>query len=327
MERIQGEHMRMFSGIAKLAREGPSLEQKARVEYRQLPARSLLNRCSGERMPFEWTINPYRGCEFGCKYCYARYTHEFMEYRDAGDFEQCVFAKSFDPAEFAHELRLVKRDEWIAIGTATDPYQPAERRYGVTRGILEVFARKTGFRLSVTTKSDLVARDAALLAEIAQGNAVRVNMTVTSMDAELARIIEPKAPRPDLRMQALRAIGAAGIEKSVFASPVMPGINDSRASLARVAEAAVQAGAKHFWAQPLFLKDCAAVVFLPFLEEQFPGLARAYRETYAKSAYLHGTYPERLRKVVAEIREEYGLNCARPAPAQQWGQLDLFELR
>jgi len=317
----------MFSGIARLARQGASLEQKARVEYRELPARSLLNRCSGERMPFEWTINPYRGCEFGCKYCYARYTHEFMEYRDAVDFERRIFAKTFDAAAFARELRAVKSEEWIAIGTATDPYQPAERRYGVTRRILEVFARKRGFRVALTTKSDLVAHDAALLAEIAKSNLLRVNMTVTTMDVELARLIEPMAPRPDLRMRALGAISAAGIDTSVFASPVLPGINDSRASLERVAAAAVRAGARRFWAQPLFLKDCAMSVFMPFVEQRFPGLAQAYRDTYGKSAYLRGAYPERIKTMVEQIRAAYGLNSSAPAPAPQWGQLDLFELR
>ena len=115
-------------------------EAKARVEYRELAARSLLNRCSGTRMPFDWTINPYRGCEFGCKYCYARYTHEFMELREPEDFERRIFAKEFDAAGFGRELRQVKQGEWVAIGTATDPYQPAERRYGVTRKVLEVFA-------------------------------------------------------------------------------------------------------------------------------------------------------------------------------------------
>ena len=193
-------------GIARMAQDAKALEAKARVEYRELAARSLLNRCSGTRMPFDWTINPYRGCEFGCKYCYARYTHEFMELREPQDFERRIFAKEFNAAGFGRELRQVKQGEWVAIGTATDPYQPAERRYGLTRKVLEVFARRGGFKLALTTKSDLVSRDAALLAEAGRRNTVRVNVTVTTMDAGLARAMEPMAPRPDLRMGAVKAL-------------------------------------------------------------------------------------------------------------------------
>ena len=148
----------------------PTLEEKRRVEYFRLDARSLLNRCSSPHMPFAWTINPYRGCEFGCKYCYARSTHEFMELRAPNDFEERIYAKEFPAEAFRAELKRVGPEESIAIGTATDPYQPAERRYGLTRAILEVFGPLRGYRLSITTKSDLIARDADLLAEIAAGN-------------------------------------------------------------------------------------------------------------------------------------------------------------
>ena len=131
-------------GIARLAAEGESLRQGHEVEYFTLPVRSLLNRCTGVRMPFEWTINPYRGCEFACKYCYARYTHEFMEMRDGVDFEQKIYVKQHAANLLRQELRRVKPGEQIAIGTATDPYQPAERRFEVTRAILEELARHEG---------------------------------------------------------------------------------------------------------------------------------------------------------------------------------------
>src|SRR5205823_9181734 len=126
-------------GIARLASLGSSIEEGHQVEYFTLPARSLLNRCTSRRMPFSWTINPYRGCEFGCKYCYARYTHEFMELRDPEQFERKIFAKKFDAARFREELLGLPVGENVALGTATDPYQPAERRYGITRKMLEVF--------------------------------------------------------------------------------------------------------------------------------------------------------------------------------------------
>src|SRR3984885_13200874 len=142
-------------GIARLASEGESLRLGHEVEYFTLPVRSLLNRCTGTRMPFDWTINPYRGCEFACKYCYARYTHEFMEMRDGADFEQKIYVKQHAANLLLHDLHRVKAGEAIALGTATDPYQPAERRYEVTRGILEEFARHRGYELGIVTKSNL----------------------------------------------------------------------------------------------------------------------------------------------------------------------------
>ncbi|WP_321475452.1 radical SAM protein [uncultured Paludibaculum sp.] len=308
----------MFSGIAKLAHEGGQLEQKARVQYRELDSRHLLNRCSSERMPFEWTINPYRGCEFGCQYCYARYTHEFMEYREPLDFERKIFAKRFDLAAFSAELRTVRPDHWIAIGTATDPYQPAERRYRLTRKILGVFARRQSFNLAITTKSDLVARDVDLLVRIAKSNNVRVNMTVTTTDTALARLLEPMAPRPDLRLAALRRLSTQGIETSVFACPVMPAINDSRESLAAVAKAAAEAGARNFGAQVVFLKPCARAVFLPFLEKSFPQLARAYHDHFDREATIRGAYPERIKGILHELRAEHGLSARWPENAPKW---------
>src|SRR6266850_3251644 len=155
-------------GIAKMAAESDLLEAKGRVEYFEIAARSVLNRCRAG-MPFRWTINPYRGCEFGCKYCYARYTHEFME-RDATEFEDRIYAKAGVAEILRRELRKIDKREAIAIGTATDPYQPAERRFGRTRAILEVFAKERGWHLGLITKSDLITRDLDLLGEIAQRN-------------------------------------------------------------------------------------------------------------------------------------------------------------
>ena len=223
-------------GIARLAAQSELLEEKREVRYFELPARSILNRTK-PNMPFEWTINPYRGCEFGCKYCYARYTHEFMEMAPE-EFEDKIYAKSAGAQLLRQELRRVERKEWIAIGTATDPYQPAERRFGRTRAILEVFARERGRRVSVTTKSDLVARDIDLLREIARANVLGINMTVTTLDEKLARALEPRAPRPELRLQAVRRLSAAGICVGVFPNPIMPGLTDSERALDGLALAA-----------------------------------------------------------------------------------------
>src|SRR5262249_43119930 len=153
-----------------------------------------------------WTINPYRGCEFACKYCYARYTHEFMEMRDGLEFEQKIYVKEKAAGFLRGELRKVKSGESIAIGTATDPYQPAEKRYQITRGILEELSRHCGYELGIVTKSNLVERDIDLLKEIAKANRISVHVTITTLDTDLARILEPRAPRPDLRLAAVHAL-------------------------------------------------------------------------------------------------------------------------
>src|SRR5690348_15893851 len=155
----QSEHAKLI-GIARLAAQGESLREGHDVQYFTLPARSLLNRCTAPRMPFTWTINPYRGCEFACKYCYARYTHEFMEMRDGVDFERKIYVKQHAAALLRRDLKKVKSGEGIAIGTATDPYQPAERRFGVTRTVLEVMAEFAGLDVGIVTKSDAMLGDA-----------------------------------------------------------------------------------------------------------------------------------------------------------------------
>src|SRR5213595_2010265 len=198
-------------GIARLASHGESVRQGHEIKYFTLPVRSLLNRCTAPRMPFTWTINPYRGCEFACKYCYARYTHEFMELRDGVDFERKIYVKQHAAELLRQELRRVKPGEEIAIGTATDPYQPIERRLELTRAILEELSRHAGLELGIVTKSNLVLRDIDLLRRIAENNQIFVNLTITTLDADLARILEPRAPRPDLRMETVRKLNLESV--------------------------------------------------------------------------------------------------------------------
>ena len=315
-------------GIAKLAAESAVLATKRRVEYRDLDARRFIGRASGRKMPFEWTINPYRGCEFGCKYCYARYTHEFMELRQTEQFETEIFAKEFHLPAFRRELARIPSADGIAIGTATDPYQPAERRFQITQQILGAFVREQGRTLSVTTKSDLVARDADLLAEISSRNVVHVFVTVTTTDERLARQLEPFAPRPALRLQAIQRLTNAGVRVAVLCSPIMPLLTDSRANLTAVAQAARDAGAMYLMGGVLFLKPCAQKAFFPFLEQSHPHLLRKYRERYEKKPFLQGHYPERIAERLQEIRERFGLT-RKPAGYQpeQWmgePQLELF---
>jgi DNA repair photolyase len=294
-------------GIARLASQGEPLRQGHQVEYFTLPARSILNRCTSARMPFTWTINPYRGCEFACKYCYARYTHEFMEMRDGLEFEQKIFVKQHAAALLRQELRHVKRGEEIAIGTATDPYQPAERGFQVTRGILEELARHQGLEIGLVTKSDLIVRDAVPLAEIARHNQLFVNITVTTLNADLARILEPRAARPDLRLQALRDLIGAGVHAGVICAPVLPDITDAPRDLETLVCATAAAGGKYIFANALFLKPCSAAMFLPFLEANFPRLVEGYRKRYASRAFLSTAYRKRLSQLMAHLRQKYGI--------------------
>jgi DNA repair photolyase len=299
-------------GIARLASSGESLREGHQVEYFTLPTKSLLNRCvSNRQMPFTWTINPYRGCEFGCRYCYARYTHEFMEMRDGMEFEQKIYVKQHTADLLRQELRRVKSDEPIALGTATDPYQPAERRYEVTRGLLEEFTHHRGIELGIITKSNLVTRDIDLLSQIAQHNKLSVHVTITTLNTELARILEPRAPRPDLRVDAVRALSAAGLRVGLSASPVIPGITDSPADLEALVRAAAESGADYVFANPLFLKPCSAAVFLPFLETNFPHLAENYRQRYQDHAFLPPSYGKRLSQLIAKLKEKYKLGSRR----------------
>ena len=294
-------------GIARLAAEGESLRQGHAVEYFTLPARSLLNRCTGMRMPFTWTINPYRGCEFACKYCYARYTHEFMEMRDGVDFEQKIYVKQHAADLLQQELRRVKPGEEIAIGTATDPYQPAERRFEVTRAILEELARHRGLEIGLITKGNLILRDVDLLKELARNNRLFVNLTITTLNVELARILEPRAPRPDLRMETVHRLSQAGIAVGISCSPVIPGITDAPKDLEALVRTAAAAGGKHVFANPLFLKPCSAAVFMPFLEKEFPQLAAEYRRRYKDRAFLPKSYGKRISQLMTRLREKYGI--------------------
>ena len=294
-------------GIARLAAQGEFLQPGHDIEFFTLPVRSLLNRCDVPRMPFSWTINPYRGCEFACKYCYARYTHEFMELRDGVDFERKIYVKQHAAWMLRRDLKKVKPGEEIAIGTATDPYQPGERRYGVTRAILEELAQHHGLELGIVTKSNLVLRDLDVLREISRHNQLFVNLTITTLNTDLARILEPRAPRPDLRLEAMRKLNEGGVAAGVICAPVLPGITDSPRDLEDLVRAVAQAGGKYIYANPLFLKPCSAAIFLPFLEREFPELVESYRQRYGERAFVSSSYRKRISQLFAKLRAKHGV--------------------
>src|ERR1700685_3255737 len=225
-------------GIARLAASSPCADTKRGTEYFLLPVKSILNECHSERVPFRWTVNPYRGCEFGCKYCYARYTHGYMEL-DTSDFESKIYVKK-DAGALA-ERDLNHKEVWgehIAIGAATDPYQPAEREFGATRAILGKIAEREGLSVSITTKSDQVVRDIDLLQKISARSSLTVNLSITTLRPHLARLLEPRAPRPDLRLAAVRRLREAGISAGVFAMPILPWLTDREEDLDTLARGA-----------------------------------------------------------------------------------------
>jgi DNA repair photolyase len=324
LRRIKGEYMpgslsffeslphEKLVGIARLASLGESIKQGHKIEYFTLPTRSILNRAVSKRkIPFTWTINPYRGCEFACKYCYARYTHEFMEMRDGVDFERKIYVKQNAGWLLRQELKKVRKGEGIAIGAATDPYQPAERRYEVTRAILEELAQHHGLSMGIITKSTLIARDVELLRKFAENNDLSVHVTVTTMDIQLARILEPRAPRPDLRMQTVRELTNAGLSVGVNCAPVLPEITDSVTNLEAVITAALEAGAYGIHANPLYLKPCSEKVFMPFLAEQFPHLVENYKQRYATGAFLSKSYHERVSKLMDRLLAKHNFQPRR----------------
>jgi len=315
-----------LSGIARMAAEAPALEERHQADFLALTARSILSRCKSSRVPFVWQINPYRGCEFGCQYCYARYTHEFMELRQPLDFERHIFVKQQAAALLRRELRQVKPEEEIAIGSATDPYQPAERRFGVTRSLLEVFAEARGLRLNLITKGDLIVRDIDLLQRIADRNCLTLRVTITTTDVALARLLEPRAPRPDLRFEAVRRLAEAGLRVGVNCSPALPGITDGEESLRQVMAATARAGARFLNSELVFLQPCAQAQFFPFLEREFPHLVAAYRRRFAHSAYISETDRQRHRQTVQRLRLRHGLTSSPLPwrPAESEAQLALF---
>ena len=305
---------RLRGTLEMWAEAAPVIGGRREVTYRELPCRSIVNRCANPRLPFGWTINPYRGCEFGCGYCYARTTHEYLGPGRWVDFETRIYVKSQAAQRLAEDCRAGRlRGRSIAIGTATDPYQPAERRFGVTRGLLEILARCDGVRVSITTKSDLIARDIDLLRRIVRRNSLHVNFSITTLWPSLARRLEPRAPTPLKRLAALKALSEAGIECGVFLMPILPGLTDDSENLASVTEAAARYGARYLVGQALFLRKEARAAFMPLLERERPALAPMYRRAYRNGSRLGPDYRARLTGRLAALRKRFGL---RDAPSE-----------
>jgi DNA repair photolyase len=338
-----------LAGLPKMAAEAEHVDERNLVEFRSLKVKSVLNRSLSKRLSWlAYSINPYRGCEFGCRYCYARYTHEFLapkpsaaqpgsvgpampdeheagssedgtDFRDPQAFERVIFLKQNAAWLLEQELKRIDSGQQIALGTATDPYQPIERKVGITRSLLEVFARKSGYRLGIVTKSNLIERDIGLLAEIGRQNTLVVHITITTPDAELARKLEPRAPRPELRFIAVRRLREAGIVAGILCSPLLPGITDSEQALDIMAREAAAVGASFFAANPLFLKPCSRPTYLGFLRDHFPALLQDYEARFGTADFAAPAYSRELAKMVERACRRHGLGgrFAKMLPAQE----------
>jgi DNA repair photolyase len=316
-------------GIARMAAEAAHADIGHLIEFKELKVRSILNRNLSRRTSWiAYSINPYRGCEFGCKYCFARYTHEFLQptsidsklhkqpaARNAPDepqawataFEHEIYLKQNAAWLLEQELRRFDPGAEIAIGTATDPYQPIERRARITRSILEIFARRSGYTIGIITKSRLIVRDLDVLREVSRRNRLIVHITITTPDAALARLIEPRAPRPDLRFAAVRKLRDAGITAGILCSPLLPGLNDGAKMLDEMGRRAAEADASFFAANPLFLKLCSRPTYLSFVREHFPALEADYRTRFANRDFAAPKYRKQMEELVNTVRRKYKL--------------------
>ena len=294
----------------------------AGAEVQEIYCKTLLNRIDIPSFPFQWTLNPYRGCRHACRYCYARPTHEFLGMDAGREFDQRIFAKVNAPEVLRQELRRPKwKNEAIAIGTASDPYEPAEMEYRLTRRILQVLCE---FRTpaSITTKGVLVRRDVDVLQELGRVADVRVNFSVGSIDERVWKLTEPGAPSPVARLEAMQFLVENGINAGVMMAPLLPGISDSTESIYDVAEAAAAHGARFIGANVLFLKPGSKEWFMPMLKETYPHLAPGYAKLYAKT-YAPRDYTSSVMKVVDQARRSVGLASMEPTKSMHAPQRQL----
>lgn len=271
-----------------------------------------------------WSINPYVGCAFGCAYCYARDTHRWTLERAGADGQRIVGDL---PAWLAFERRILVKEnagallreafragrapkpgESVVIGSATDPYQPAERYYKATRSVLEVLGETRRLKITIITKSPLVTRDIDVLSRIAARAKLSVHVTITTIDRELARQLEPRAPTPEARLRAVKRLTDAGIVVGVNCMPVLPGITDKPELLEALAHRVAESGAASLAACALRLRATARRRYLPFIQQSFPDLAPRYRAAYASSIHVNERYREGLREYMRALCRKHGLD-------------------
>ena len=307
----------------------PVLQEKTRgARFRELAPRQVLNSPATTGMGF-WSLNPYVGCEFGCSYCYARKTHEWvMErnresgvgYRVSGpssssrnptawdQFEHEILVKNTAPDVLLRTLDPDKlKDSELVIGTATDPYQPAEKEFRLTRRVLEALLRFRGLSIGIITKSPLITRDIDVLARLAERHELSVNISIASMDGELLRRLEARSPAPHARVRALTRLREAGVYAGMLIAPILPGITDGWGHLAALFEAAQEARACYVHGAPLRLGPAARTGFLPVLEREFPELVDRYRLRYGSRVHAGKDYEKALQHRLKSLREAFSV--------------------
>ena len=289
------------------------IECKSAVTKVNLPA--------GNRMPFRWSLNPYRGCQHACTYCFARGTHEYLGYDSGRDFESRVVVKVNAPEMLRLDLgRATWRRELIQIGTACDPYQPAELKYSLTHRILKVL-RDFANPASITTKSPFCVRDADVMEQLSQTAAFSVNFSIGTLDDDVWKRTEPATARPRKRLEAMKLLSERGIHVGVMLAPVLPGITDDPRALEDVVEAAREYGASFVHSNVLYLKPGTREWFMPFLRESYPHLDERYAKYY-RGSYAPKTYTQEVHRTIDGLRLKYGL-VQREAPDPSAGQLQL----
>ncbi len=295
------------AGFTPPGRPGRILDRRNGTEYREMTCRSILTWVQGTRASDFFSANPYRGCEFGCAYCYARYTHGFLEEPHWEDFERHVYVKVNAAESLERDLRRKRATgNELRFGTATDPYQPAERRFGVMRQMLERMLRYRGLSISLSTKSGLVERDAELLGELRRRHEVRVHLSCASVDAKLLRRLEPRSPTPERRFRAMAALSARGVTVGLLAAPVLPGLADSEEDLVALFRRAREAGASSILSQALFLPTASKRRFFPWLEHHAPELYQRYRRAYRGGLEFEAEYRKLLARRLDAARAAAG---------------------
>src|ERR671932_197834 len=279
------------------------------VEYREEPCRSALNRVKG--MPFDWSLNPYMGCAHRCTFCYVRAFEQRADRPSDDRYGTSIRVKTNVVEVLRRELaRPSWKRESVAIGAATDPYQPAEGHYRLTRGCLEALAAAHN-PFSIITRGPMIVRDVDVLVEAARRAKVSVTFSIPTLDEEVWRKTEPSTAHPRQRLRALKTLVDAGIKASVGMAPILPGISDRPEQLEEVVRAARDAGACGIWANLLFLRPGTREHFLEHLERDWPEELERYERLYRRRAYLGAQQTKPLRQLVADLATAHGIKDRR----------------
>jgi DNA repair photolyase len=271
------------------------------IEFIEVEAKTIINNVPGSYLPFNWTINPYRGCSHACSYCFARATHTYLDLDAGRDFETKIVVKVNAGDLLRRELRSKRwRGEHIAMGTATDPYQRAEGRYKLMPRIIGALTEVRN-PFSILTKGTLILRDLELLAAAAAVTDVSTALSIGTLDEDVWRRSEPGTPHPRKRMGAVARLNEVGVACGVMVAPVLPGISDGRAQLEGVIDAALDAGATHVSPLLLHLRPKVKEVYMQWLKDNYPELVPRYASMYARSAYASGRDKDALGRTVADL--------------------------